>query len=50
MLSDTSHDAQRVYEKAIARLTPGERVAMAMEIILVTDDMLRAKYGNDNSF
>ena len=42
MLSDTTPAAQRVYEQAIARLTPDERVAMTMEMIAVTDDLLRA--------
>ena len=42
MLSDTSPAAQRVYEQAIARLTPDERVAITVEMIAVTDDLLRA--------
>jgi len=42
MPSDTSPAAQIVYERAIARLTPDERVAIVMEMIAVTDDLLRA--------
>ena len=42
MLSDTSPAAQRIYEQAIARLTPDERVAITMEMIAVTDDLVRA--------
>jgi hypothetical protein len=42
MLTDTTAGAQRAYDSAIARLTPAERVAMSMEMIAVTDDLLRA--------
>lgn len=42
MLSDTTPAAQRVYEQALARLTPDERVAITMEMIAITDDLLRA--------
>jgi hypothetical protein len=42
MFTDTSSAAQLVYETAIARLTPAERVAMAMEMISVTDELVRA--------
>ena len=42
MLSDTSPAAQRIYEQAIQRLTPDERVGIIMEMIAVTDDLLRA--------
>lgn len=42
MHSDTTPAAQRVYEQAIARLTPDERVAITMEMIAATDDLLRA--------
>ena len=42
MLSDTTPAAQQVYEQAIRRLTPDERVAITMEMIAVTDDLLRA--------
>jgi hypothetical protein len=42
MLTDTTPAAQFVYEQTIARLTPDERVAMTMEMIAATDDLLRA--------
>ena len=42
MLRDTSPAAQLVYEKAIERLTPDERIAITMEMIAVTDDLIRA--------
>jgi ketosteroid isomerase-like protein len=42
MPSDTTPAAQRVYEQAIARLTPDQRVAITMEMIAVTDDLVRA--------
>lgn len=42
MINDTTPEAQRVYESAIARMTPAERVAMCMQMIAVTDDLLRA--------
>lgn len=42
MFTDTTPAAQRAYETAISRMTPAERVAMAMEMISVTDDLVRA--------
>ena len=42
MLTDTTPEAQRAYDSAIGRLTPVERVAMSMEMIAVTEDLLRA--------
>lgn len=42
MISDTTPEAQHVYETAIRGMTPAERVAMCMEMIAVTDDLLRA--------
>ena len=42
MLSDTSPAAQRIYQQAIARLTPDERAGIVMEMIAVTDDLIRA--------
>ncbi len=42
MLSDTTPEAQRKYEQAFTRLTPNERVAITMEMIAVTDDLVRA--------
>ncbi|MCX6605280.1 MAG: hypothetical protein NTV52_17020 [Acidobacteria bacterium] len=42
MISDTTPEAQRVYEAAIRAVTPAERVSMCMEIIAVTDGLLRA--------
>lgn len=42
MINDTTPDAQRAYEAAIAGMTPAERVAMCLEMIAATDDLLRA--------
>lgn len=42
MITDTTPEAQRVYETAIAGMTPAERVSMCLEMIAVTDDLLRA--------
>ena len=42
MLTDTTPRAQRVYDAAIARLTPAQRVEMVMEMISATEDLLRA--------
>ncbi len=42
MLTDTTPEAQHIYETAIARMTPAERVAMSLEMISVTEDLLRA--------
>ena len=42
MLTDTSPAAQRLYEKAITGLTPDERIAITMEMIAVTNDLVRA--------
>ncbi len=42
MISDPTAEAQRVYEAAIRAMTPAERVAMCMEMIAVTDNLLRA--------
>ena len=42
MLTDTTPAAQRAYDAAIAHLTPAQRVAMVMEMISATDDLVRA--------
>ena len=42
MLTDTTPEAQRVYEAALGRLSPAERVAMCLEMIAVTEDLVRA--------
>ncbi len=42
MLTDTTPEAQRVYEAAIRRRSPAERVAMCLEMIAVTEDLVRA--------
>lgn len=42
MPTDTTPDAQRAYYDALAHLTPAERVAVAMEMIATTDDLVRA--------
>ena len=42
MITDTTDEAQRVYEAAIAGMTPAERAAMCREMIAVTEDLLRA--------
>ncbi len=42
MLTDTTLEAQRVYETAIARMTPAERVSVLLEMISVTEDLMRA--------
>lgn len=42
MITDTTPEAQRIYEKAISGMTPAERVAMCLEMIAVTDDLVRA--------
>ena len=42
MITDTTDEAQRVYEAANAGMMPAERVAMCMEMIAVTEDLLRA--------
>lgn len=42
MLTDTTPEAQRAYCAALARLTPAERVALTMEMIASTDDLVRA--------
>ncbi len=42
IITYTTDEAQRVYEAAIAGMTPAARVAMCMEMIAVTDDPRRA--------
>jgi len=42
MLTDTTLEAQYVYETAIALMTPAERVSMLLEMISVTEDLTRA--------
>lgn len=42
LMTDTTPEAQSVYEIAIANMTPAERVAMCMEMIAVTDELVRA--------
>ena len=42
MITDTTPDAQRAYEIAIAGMTPAQRVSMCMEMIAVTDELVRA--------
>ncbi len=42
MLSDTSPEAERVYYRALAALSPAERVAIAMDLTTAADQMLRA--------
>ena len=42
MLTDTTPEAQCAYETVIARMSPAERVAMCMERIAVTDELVRA--------
>ena len=42
MLSDTTPDAQRVYYQTLARMTPSQRVAIAMELTAAADELLRA--------
>ena len=45
MLTDTTPEAQRAYDSAIGRLTPAERVAISMEMIAVTEDLLLLRAG-----
>lgn len=42
MITDTTPEAQSAYEIAIASMTPAERVSMCMEMIAVTDELVRA--------
>lgn len=42
MLSDTTPEARRAYFDSIARLTPAERVAIALELSMLSDEMVRA--------
>ena len=42
MLSDTTTDARRFYYRTLARMSPAERVALAMDLTAAADDLLRA--------
>ncbi len=42
MITDTTPEAQRAYQSAIGGMTPAERVSLCMEMIAVTDELLRA--------
>ena len=42
MLTDTTPEAERVYHAILAKLTPGERAEIVLEMIAATDDLVRA--------
>ena len=42
MITDTTSEAQSAYEIAIASMTAAQRVSMCMEMIAVTDELVRA--------
>ena len=42
MLLDTTPEARRTYYDCLARLTPAERLAVALELCAVSDELVRA--------
>jgi len=42
MVRDTSPEAERVYYRRLAELTPAQRVQIGLELTGAADDMLRA--------
>jgi hypothetical protein len=42
MLSDTTPDAQRFYYQTLAKMSPSQRVAIAMDLTAAADELLRA--------